>query len=283
MLLAGRQWRCFRRQKLKAVVAFKIPPSVASQALNQKTANCMKNSPIAAMQGMKKGGTHAMAAAGGYSGKVPTAVKNITKRMPNAEDHCPIREEAFKNWEVRRAGCIGCVIQCLHAYRLPGEGTEDTQIEGMHANSVRGFGPNLGVSDPRAILRMHWLANENGIDVDGLSSSLAFALECAEHGILEKEQSGGVSLEWGDGESLQRLTGQIVRREGLGAVLAEGAYRAAELIGKGSQEFAMTTKKVGINEQGIRSHRAWAIGIMTSNRGGVIWAAPAGGKTARSQ
>lgn len=30
----------------------------------------------------------------------------------------------------------------------------------------------------------------------------------------------------------------------------------------------MTTKKVGINEQGIRSHRAWALGIMTSNRGG---------------
>jgi aldehyde:ferredoxin oxidoreductase len=138
----------------------------------------------------------------------------------------------------------------------------------MHANSVRGFGPNLGVSDPTTILRLHRLANENGLDVDGLSSSLAFALECAENGILSMEQPGGVRLEWGNGESLLRLAEQIVRREGLGAVLAEGAFRAAEQIGNGSQAFAMTTKKVGINEQGIRSHRAWALGIMTSDRGG---------------
>ncbi len=138
----------------------------------------------------------------------------------------------------------------------------------MHANSVRGFGPNLGVSDPLTILRLHRLANENGLDVDGLSSSLAFALECAENGVLDKEQPGGVRLEWGAGESLVKLAEQIIRREGLGAVLAEGAFRAAEQIGQGSQAFAVTTKKVGINEQGIRSHRAWALGVMTSNRGG---------------
>jgi aldehyde:ferredoxin oxidoreductase len=30
----------------------------------------------------------------------------------------------------------------------------------------------------------------------------------------------------------------------------------------------MTVKKVGINEQGLRSHRAWTLGIMTSTRGG---------------
>jgi aldehyde:ferredoxin oxidoreductase len=30
----------------------------------------------------------------------------------------------------------------------------------------------------------------------------------------------------------------------------------------------MTVKRVGINEQGLRSHRAWALGAMTSTRGG---------------
>lgn len=261
----------FGAKKLKAVVACKNSHVhfAFPHGLSQKTRRLHeKLAESAAMQGMKKGGTHAMAAAGGYSGKVPTAVKNITNEYQTPEESLPIREEALMNWEVRRAGCHACVIQCLHVYSLPGADQEVAEIEGMHANSVRGFGPNLGVSDPQVILRLHWLSNENGIDVDGLSSSLAFALECAENGILDKEQPGGVRLEWGDGDSLVRLTGQIIRREGLGAVLAEGAFRAAEKIGLGSQNHAVTTKKVGINEQGIRSHRAWALGIMTSNRGG---------------
>lgn len=261
----------FGAKQLKAVVAcgqsrihFAFPKELKQKArlLQEK----LSASP--AMQSMKKAGTHGLAAAGGLSGKVPTAVKNIRDEYQTPEESLPIREQTLKKWEVRRAGCLGCTIQCLHVYQDQKEDQSAIEIEGMHANSVRGFGPNLGVSDPEAILRMHWLANENGLDVDGLSSSMAFALECAEKGILEKEQPGGVRLEWGDGPSLTRLTEQIIRLEGLGALLAEGAFRAAERIGNGSQAYALTTKKVGINEQGIRSHRAWAIGIMTSNRGG---------------
>ncbi len=261
----------FGAKKLKAVVALKqtavqfaFPTGLSekSKLYHERLAES------AAMQGMKKAGTHGMAAAGGFSGKVPTAVKNVRNEYQSPEESRPIREESIKGWEVSRAGCHGCVVQCLHVYHLPSGDHRVAEIEGMHANSVRGFGPNLGVSDPETILRLHELANENGLDVDGLSSSLAFALECAENGVLEKQQPGGIRLEWGDGASLLRLAEQIVRREGLGAVLAEGAYRAAEQIGNGSQEFAVTTKKVGINEQGIRSHRAWALGIMTSNRGG---------------
>lgn len=220
----------FGAKQLKAVVALKqnsvrfaFPEDLKRKAglLHEKLAAS------AAMQGMKKAGTHGMAAAGGFSGKVPTAVKNIRSEYQPPEESRLIREEALKQWEVSRTGCNGCVIQCLHVYHLPSGDHRVLEIEGMHANSVRGFGPNLGVSDPATILRLHRLANENGLDVDGLSSSLAFALECAENGVLNKEQPGGVRLEWGDGESLVKLTEQIIRREDLGAVLAEGAFRAA--------------------------------------------------------
>jgi aldehyde:ferredoxin oxidoreductase len=184
------------------------------------------------------------------------------------EESKPIQEAAARQWEIKRAGCPGCNLQCLHVYRLPTAAQGELEIEGMHANSVRGLGSNLGVDDIEAILRMHWLVNEYGMDVDGVSSSMAFALECAENELLPVEQPGGVRLEWGDAASLVRLTEQIARREGFGALLGEGAYRAAQQVGPESMEYAMTTKKVGINEQGIRSHRGWALGIMTSTRGG---------------
>ena len=65
-----------------------------------------------------------------------------------------------------------------------------------------------------------------------------------------------------------KLTHQIALKEGLGSLLGQGAFEASQQIGKGSDRWAMTTKKVGINEQGIRSHKAWALGVMTSSRGG---------------
>ncbi len=133
---------------------------------------------------------------------------------------------------------------------------------------MRGFGSNLGVHDPAAILIMHKLCNEYGLDVDGVSSALAFALECAEHGMIDATQPNGVRLMWGDHSSLIKLVEQIGKREGLGAILGEGVYRASKKLGDETRQFALMTKRVGINEQGLRSHRAWALGIMTSSRGG---------------
>jgi aldehyde:ferredoxin oxidoreductase len=64
------------------------------------------------------------------------------------------------------------------------------------------------------------------------------------------------------------LVCQIGEASGLGKILGKGVYEATQEIGNGSQDLAMTVKKVGINEQGLRSHRAWTLGIMTSTRGG---------------
>jgi aldehyde:ferredoxin oxidoreductase len=138
----------------------------------------------------------------------------------------------------------------------------------MHANSVRGLASNWGVTDPEDLLMAHTLCNEYGLDVDGVSSTVAFALECAEHGILPEEQEAGIRLKWGDGPSAVKLVRQIGEKAGLGRLLGKGVAKAAQEIGKGSAHLAMMVKQVGINEQGLRSHRAWALGLMTSTRGG---------------
>ncbi len=112
----------FGAKQLKVVVAvkqknvqFAFPEELRRKAglLHEKLAAS------AAMQGLKQAGTHGMAAAGGFSGKVPTAVKNIRSEYQPPEETLLIREEALKDWEVSRTGCYGCVIQCLHVYRPP--------------------------------------------------------------------------------------------------------------------------------------------------------------------
>lgn len=266
----GSGW-IFGAKRLKAIVAVGSESvEVAHPKLFQRKVKELvwRLNSSEAMAGLIRGGTHGMAAAGGYSGLVPTAVKNIRDEYLSPEESASMRESVFKKWEIGRAGCKGCHIQCLHVYSLETGRFGRLEIEGMHANSVRGFGANLGVHDPEAILIMHKLCNEYGLDVDGVSSALAFALDCAEHGVIEPVQSDGVYLGWGDGSSLVKLVEQIGRREGFGAVLGEGVYRASQKLGGETRQFALMTKRVGINEQGLRSHRAWALGIMTSSRGG---------------
>jgi aldehyde:ferredoxin oxidoreductase len=218
--------------------------------------------------GLFRGGTHGMAGAGGYTGLVPTAVKNLQDEFLSAEESKPMREETFRQWESERVGCYECLIHCLHRYEMNSKRFGKLVGEGMHANSARGFGSNVGVNESDVLFKLHILTNDYGLDVDGVVAALGFALECADNGILDRNQPGGVKLNWGDGESLVKLVEQIGERQGLGELLSKGAAIAAKTIGKGSERYAVTVKGIGINEQGLRSHRAWTLAVMTSTRGG---------------
>jgi aldehyde:ferredoxin oxidoreductase len=220
------------------------------------------------MDGLVTVGTHGLSAGGGIAGKAPIGVRNLQDEYMPPEEVSPIREKSIRDRVSGRAGCVGCTIRCLKIYELQSEHYGRWEIEGMHANSVRGLGTNLGVTNPEDLLMLHYTVNEMGLNVDGVSAALAFALECAEKGLLERDQPGGVHLDWGSGPSLVKLVQQMVESEGLGTILSGGAFSAAQKIGKGSERYAMTVKKVGINESKLHTHRAWAIGIMTSTRGG---------------
>jgi aldehyde:ferredoxin oxidoreductase len=261
----------FGAKKLKAVVAIGDRPLSIFDAPGMRKKIRQLNWRIStseAAAGLVRGGTHGMAGAGGFSGLVPTGVRNLQDEYLSPAQAASIKEEAFKRWEAGRVGCLGCVVQCLHVYRMESAKYGTLATEGMHANSVRGLASNWGVDDPEDLLMAHTMCNEYGLDVDGVSAAVALALECAEQGILPAEQPGGVRLKWGDGPSAVELVRQIGEGTGLGGLLAKGVFQAAQEIGQGSEELAMTVKQVGINEQGLRSHRAWALGVMTSTRGG---------------
>lgn len=220
-----------------------------------------------ASHALKEGGTHGMAGVGGWSGLVPTSVNNLQEEYWDPDKSQRINEAAYKPFEKGRVNCHNCPLYCLHLYEMEKRG-EIIRCEGMHANSVRGFGSNWGVDDPFAVLKAHALCNKLGLDVDGVSSVIAWALECFEKGLLNSNDTGGISLSWGDYEVLLPLIEDIAYRKGFGDVLAEGVYKAAWQFGSKCIEAAINFKKVGINEQGLRSHRAWSFGMAVSSRGG---------------
>jgi aldehyde:ferredoxin oxidoreductase len=67
-------------------------------------------------------------------------------------------------------------------------------------------------------------------------------MECFERGLLTFKDTGGIDLRFGNHEAMLKVIGLIARREGIGALLAEGTARMAKLIGQGSEKFAMNVK-----------------------------------------
>jgi aldehyde:ferredoxin oxidoreductase len=82
-----------------------------------------------------------------------------------------------------------------------------------------------------------------GYGVDGFSAPqvMAFAIELYENGILTDDDMPGFPSD--NEERFFYLLEKIVRREGIGDVLANGVYWAARQIGKGAEEFDHNTIK----------------------------------------
>ena len=85
-------------------------------------------------------------------------------------------------------------------------------------------------------LRIAQKATEHGVDAFSAPQTMAFAIELLEDGILKDADFPGMP---GDSEGrFYWLLEKIVRREGIGDVLADGTHAAAEAIGNGAQAYA---------------------------------------------
>ena len=92
-------------------------------------------------------------------------------------------------------------------------------------------------------------------------------MECYEKGLITKKDTGGLELEFGNGEAMVEMVKKISLREDIGAILADGVKSASEKIGKGSDHFAMHIKGVEVTGYEIRGLKTCALGYAVSRRG----------------
>jgi aldehyde:ferredoxin oxidoreductase len=119
----------------------------------------------------------------------------------------------------------------------------DPRYGGPEYESLAAMGVNLGIDDIVAIAKSNEMCNYLAMDTVSLGSTLAWAMECFEKGILTLEDTGGVPLKFHDADGVIRLVEMIAHREGkVGTLLAEGSARAAKIIGRGSEAFLTTVK-----------------------------------------
>ncbi len=194
----------------------------------------------------------------------PHGVRNMTDEFWSNESIFSVSREIIdKNFLQRRRSCFNCPVYCSGIYKI-----RNRFSEGIQANSFRAFASNLDICNPETVMQANTLANLYGLESDHLSAVIAWAIECYEHGILTVKDTDGLELGWGKGEAILTLIEKIASCTGFGNILAQGVYEAANKIGRGSEKYAVVVKKNALMEASMRNNKAWALGILTSTKGG---------------
>jgi aldehyde:ferredoxin oxidoreductase len=169
---------------------------------------------------------------------------------------------------VKGVSCFACPIACGRGTEIKEGSWEGNHGEGPEYETVNTFGAMCGISDLNAITMANYLCNEYGLDTISAGSTIAFAMECYEKGILNKAMTGGMELKFGDEKLIVDLIHKIARREGIGDLLAEGTKRVSEKLRQGSEHFAMHVKGLELPAYDPRAAKITGLGYVTANRGG---------------
>lgn len=157
---------------------------------------------------------------------------------------------------VARRSCAACTIGCEHIYAGP---TGEVRLE---YESLFALGPLCGIADRNAVLRAAQLCDRYGMDTISAGATVAFAMECAERGLLAED-----GLRFGNAEAMLSLLERIGRREGIGDLLANGTRLAATLIGGDAPDFAPHVKGLEIPGYEPRALQTMALGFAVGSRG----------------
>jgi aldehyde:ferredoxin oxidoreductase len=133
--------------------------------------------------------------------------------------------------------------------------------------TLSSLGAGILNPDLDSILYMNKQCDDLGLDTISAGRCISFAMELWERGILTEEDTGGLSLEWGDMEVASKLLEMMAYRQGFGNLLADGVRRAAEVIGRGSEAYAMHVKGMEIPAQDGRAQRSMGLAQATASRG----------------
>ncbi|MCW3997035.1 MAG: aldehyde ferredoxin oxidoreductase family protein [Candidatus Bathyarchaeota archaeon] len=174
----------------------------------------------------------------------------------------------------KRLTCPSCPVACIRIVESKEKYLVDPKYGGPEYETVAAFGSLCMNNNLLAIAKANELCNKFTIDTMSTGVVIAFAMECFEKGLITKEDSNGIELTWGNHEAIIQLIEKIVKREGIGDILADGVMRAAKKIGKNSDAFALHIKGQELPMHEPRGKKGVGLSYAISNRGACHLQAP---------
>ncbi len=186
-----------------------------------------------------------------------TPVKNWSSSIEELSGKHMDAEQVLK-YQQKRYACSGCPIGCGgHVKVEKGAFKTETTLHKVEYETMGMFGSNLLNENVEALIKINDLCNRYGMDTIGCGALCAFAIECYEKGLIDKEQTGGLELAWGHAEVIVSLVEKIGKSEGIGAVLSGGFEEAIRHFGPESMQYAMAVRNEALPAHDPR----WSSGL----------------------
>ncbi len=237
-------------KKLKAVAvkgSFKLPIADFSRA-EQLRKEHLADIRRSLIDELHIYGTCVHAAASVNSGDTP--VKNWggvgVLDLPDVSD---FNKDIMKSKVVSRTGCWRCPVACRGKLKA-GEGEYLFPAESRRPEyeTMAAFGAMCLNNNSDAIIMANHICDRYGLDTISTGTTIAFAMECYEQGLLTLHDTDGIDLRWGNHRAMVTMTEKLAKREGFGDVLADGVRQAAARIGGRAVVFAV---HIGGQELGL--------------------------------
>jgi len=163
--------------------------------------------------------------------------------------------------------CFACGVKCKRVVKAEAPYDVDPVYGGPEYETIGALGSLCGVNDLKAVAQANQTCNAYGLDTIGAGTTVAFAMDCYENGIITDKDTGGIELRFGNAEAMMKMVEMIAKREGIGDTLAEGTKRAAEKFGGNAAEYAMQIKGQELPMHDPRGKIGMGIGYATSPTG----------------
>lgn len=207
----------------------------------------MRMSPVAMAQSglltktaLKKYGTCVTDTLSSESGDSP--VKNWNgagcSDYPVSSHAEAISPEKIIKYQVKKYHCYSCPIGCGGILEVTDGPYPLSETHKPEYESICAFGPLILNKNLHVIIKINDMLNRAGMDTISAGATIAWATECYENSIVSLEELDGIDLSWGNTEAVLLMVEKMIRRDGIGDILADGCKKAAEKLGKG-REFAM--------------------------------------------
>lgn len=163
-------------------------------------------------------------------------------------------------------GCPGCAAACFVPFFK--NGPNGAFGGEFRHDDLGGFNANIMVGHEE-MTEFSALVDELGMDSEELGGLVAWAMDLYEHGILTREDLGGIDLQWGNLEATCNLLKKIAYKDGRAAsALAEGFHRAYEVFGDKSKWYAFEVHGCAAPTYDVRNkHAGMGLAFATSHNG----------------
>lgn len=178
-----------------------------------------------------------------------------------------IEGEEYTKLRVRKTGCHACSVHCGNLTRVYSGKYTGAWADGPEYETTWAFTGPMSKADIGLTIAADKLCDDLGLDTISTGSTIGFAYELFEKGIITKKDTGGITLKFGDNKHVMALVRQIAYREGFGDVLADGTREAARKLGKDALQYAIQVKGLELPAYDPRGAKAHGLNLATSNIG----------------